>query len=66
MLKSFFCFADLTSEQARQVAGLLSTIDLENGEMLFQQGEPSTALYLLISGEVQIRIGVRMDRAAIS
>jgi putative ABC transport system ATP-binding protein len=56
MLRRFFCFADLTSEEARQVAGLLSTIDLENGEMLFQQGEPSTALYLLISGEVQIRI----------
>ena len=56
MLKRFFCFVDLTSEEARQVAGLLSTIDLENGETFFQQGEPSTALYLLISGEVQIRL----------
>lgn len=56
MVKRFFCFADLTSEQAWEVAGLLSTIDLENGETLFQQGEPSTAVYLLISGEVQIRI----------
>ena len=56
MLRRFSCFADLTSEEAQQVAGLLSTIDLENGETLFQQGEPSTAMYLLISGEVQIRI----------
>ena len=56
VLKRFSCFADLTSEQAREVAGLLSTIDLENGETLFQQGEPSTAVYLLITGEVQIRI----------
>ena len=56
MLKRFFCFADLTSEEAREVAGLLGTIDLENGETLFQQGEPSTAVYLLISGEVQIQI----------
>ncbi len=56
MVKRFFCFADLTPEEARQVAGLLSTIDLENGEALFLQGEPSTAVYLLISGEVQIRI----------
>ena len=56
MLKRFFCFVDLTSEEAREVAGLLDTIDLENGETLFQQGEPSTAMYLLISGEVQIRI----------
>jgi Glu/Leu/Phe/Val dehydrogenase, dimerisation domain len=56
VLKRFFCFVDLTSEEAREVAGLLSTIDLENGETLFQQGEPSTAVYLLISGEVQIRI----------
>ena len=36
--------------------GRLGTIDLENGETLFRQGEPSTAVYLLISGEVQIRI----------
>jgi CRP-like cAMP-binding protein len=56
VLKRFSCFVDLTSEEAREVAGLLSTIDLENGETLFQQGEPSTAVYLLISGEVQIRI----------
>ena len=56
VLRRFFCFADLTSEEARKVAELLSTIDLENGETLFQQGEPSTAVYLLISGEVQIRI----------
>jgi CRP-like cAMP-binding protein len=56
MLKRFFCFVDLTSEEAREVAGLLGTIDLENGETLFRQGEPSTAVYLLISGEVQIRI----------
>ena len=56
MLKRFFCFVDLTSEETREVAGLLGTIDLENGETLFRQGEPSTAVYLLISGEVQIRI----------
>jgi CRP-like cAMP-binding protein len=56
MLKRFFCFVDLTSKEAREVAGLLDTIDLENGETLFRQGEPSTAVYLLISGEVQIRI----------
>jgi CRP-like cAMP-binding protein len=56
VLKRFSCFVDLTSEEAREVAGLLSTIDLENGETLFQQGEPSTAVYLLISGEVQIRV----------
>lgn len=56
MLKQFFCFVDLTSEEARQVAGLLGTIELKSGETLFRQGEPSTAVYLLISGQVQIRI----------
>jgi CRP-like cAMP-binding protein len=62
MLKRFFRFGDLTSEEARKVAGLLGTIDLENGEALFRQGEPSTAVYLLISGEVQIQIEDR-DRS---
>ncbi len=56
MLKRFFCFVDLTSEEAREVDGLLGTIDLKSGETLFRQGEPSTAVYLVISGEVQIRI----------
>jgi CRP-like cAMP-binding protein len=56
VLKRFFCFVDLTPKEAREVAGQMSTIDLENGETLFRQGEPSAAVYLLISGEVQIRI----------
>ncbi|HEY5704888.1 MAG TPA: cyclic nucleotide-binding domain-containing protein [Terrimicrobiaceae bacterium] len=46
----------LTSEEARDVTGLLGTIDLKSGETLFRQGDPCTAVYLVISGEVQIRI----------
>jgi CRP-like cAMP-binding protein len=56
MLKQYFCFVDLTPEEAREVAGMLGTIDLESGETLFRQGDPCTAVYLVISGEVEIRI----------
>lgn len=56
VLKQFFCFVELTSDEALQVAGLLGTIHLRNGETLFRQGDACTAMYLLISGEVEIRI----------
>ncbi len=50
MLKQFFCFVDLTSEEAREVAGLLGTIDLENGETLFRQGD---ALHRRVSADLR-------------
>ena len=56
MLKQYFCFVELTPEEAREVAGLLGAIDLESGETLFRQGDACTAVYLVISGEVEIRI----------
>ena len=55
-LKQFLCFVDLTSDEAQQVAGLLGTIHLKSGETLFRQGDACTAVYLLLSGEVEIRI----------
>ena len=56
MLKQYFCFVELTPEEARDVAGLLGAIELQTGETLFRQGDACTAVYLLISGEVEIRI----------
>ncbi len=56
MLKQFSCFVELTQEEALEVAGLLEAIDLGSGETLFRQGDACTAVYLVISGEVQIRI----------
>jgi CRP-like cAMP-binding protein len=56
IVKQFSCFAELTPEEAREVVGLLGTIDLKSGETLFRQGDASTAVYLVISGKVQIRI----------
>jgi CRP/FNR family transcriptional regulator, cyclic AMP receptor protein len=56
MVKQFSCFAELTPEEAGEVAGLLDTINLKSGETLFRQGDACTAVFLVISGEVQIRI----------
>jgi putative ABC transport system ATP-binding protein len=55
-LKQFFCFVELTPEEAREVASLLVKIDLKSGQTLFRRGDTCTAVYLVISGEVQIRI----------
>ena len=56
IVKQFSCFAELTPEEAREVAGLLGMINLKSGETLFRQGDACTAVFLVISGEVQIRI----------
>ena len=49
MLKQFFCFVELTPEEAREVAGLLGTIDLQSGETLFRQGD---ALHRRVSADL--------------
>jgi hypothetical protein len=44
-LKQFFCFIELTQEEARVVAGLLGKIDLKSGQTLFRRGDACTAVY---------------------
>jgi hypothetical protein len=51
-LKQFFCFIELTQEEARVVAGLLGKIDLKSGRHCSGEG----TLAPPCMGEVQIRI----------
>jgi CRP/FNR family transcriptional regulator, dissimilatory nitrate respiration regulator len=53
-LKSAAVFAALSEEQLRALADIAERVELEAGAVLFRQGEPADALYLLMSGGVRV------------
>ena len=53
-LQSIEMFADIPSEQLAQIAGIAEYLTLSEGEVLFEKGEKSRHLYLLIDGTVTI------------
>ncbi|MGI8801089.1 MAG: Crp/Fnr family transcriptional regulator [Solirubrobacteraceae bacterium] len=50
------CLADLTDEEAAAAAPHLLIRSLAPGEVLFRQGDPGASVYVLVSGEVEIRV----------
>lgn len=52
-------FAGLTEEQARRLASTCGHVTFETGEEIFREGEPRTALFLVLTGEVAIRVADR-------
>jgi CRP-like cAMP-binding protein len=56
-------FQGLSEADAKVVALLLEPLQLVPGQVLFRQGEPGDALYLLIAGavEIQLRIPQQQD-----
>ena len=53
-LKSVDIFEHATVEQLGRIAGLTEEVHFEPGEIIFKEGEPGDALYLLLSGQVFI------------
>jgi CRP-like cAMP-binding protein len=53
-LQSVELFADIPSEQLVQIAGMSEYFTLREGEVLFNKGDKSRHLYLLIEGDVEI------------
>lgn len=51
-------FAGLDEERAAQLAGCAQTIGWDAGEMLFREGEPADAFYLLRRGRVALELFV--------
>jgi CRP-like cAMP-binding protein len=58
-VQSFNCFRGLGDAEARTVAQVLEPVHLDAGQSLFRQGDPGDALYLLVAGQMEVRIPVR-------
>jgi CRP-like cAMP-binding protein len=58
-VQGFRCFQGLGDTEARAVAQMLEPVPLEAGQTLFRQGDPGNALYLLVAGQLEVRIAVR-------
>ena len=58
-LRTAHVFAALSEKQLRSLADIAEHVELEAGAVLFRQGEPADALYLLMSGG--IRVFKRLD-----
>jgi CRP-like cAMP-binding protein len=51
-LKSVDIFEHATVEHLGRIAGLMEEVHFEAGEIIFKEGEPGDALYLLLNGRV--------------
>jgi CRP-like cAMP-binding protein len=48
-------FAGLSSEVLEALVGNLELVELEPGQLLFREGDPGDALYVVVEGEVSVR-----------
>ena len=53
-LKRNLLFARLTEAQLKRVATRAQRLRLDEGEALFEQGDPATRFYLLLSGQIKL------------
>src|ERR1700726_3598882 len=53
----FSCFQSLNAEQIAAFATYLEEVRLPAGKILFRQGDPGDSIYLLLSGQMLIKLG---------
>jgi NTE family protein len=61
-LKSVDIFSHATIEELGRVAALTEEVRFEPGEMVFRKGEPTDAIYLILSGSVAIEVNGQIVR----
>lgn len=54
-------FAKLDPSKLRLLAFTSQLLTFENGEILFEQGDPSDSTYLVLSGEMEVLVGAGDD-----
>jgi CRP/FNR family transcriptional regulator, cyclic AMP receptor protein len=58
LVQRFGCFQSLNAEQIAAFAIHLEEVGLRPGEILFKQGDLGDSFYLLLTGEILIKLGV--------
>jgi CRP/FNR family cyclic AMP-dependent transcriptional regulator len=53
-LQGIELFADIPSEQLTHLAGITRSVTTDQGETLFEEGDHSQSMYILISGNVHL------------
>ena len=53
-LQGIELFADVPSEQLAHLAGITRSFTADTDDILFEEGDPSQSMYLLINGNVQL------------
>jgi CRP-like cAMP-binding protein len=57
LVHRFNCFQSLNVDQIAALAAHLEEVRLAPGEVLFRQGDPGDSIYLLVSGQMLIKLG---------
>ncbi len=57
LVHRFSCFQSLNVEQIDAFTAQLEEVRLPPGKVLFKQGDPGDSIYLLVSGQMLIRLG---------
>ena len=58
-LKSIELFRRIPGDDLARLSAITSEVAFENGELVFEAGEPGDALYLVIEGRVRVHRGER-------
>ncbi len=57
LVHRFSCFQSLNDHQIAAFATQLEEVHLQSGKILFRQGDPGDSIYLLVSGQMLIKLG---------
>jgi CRP-like cAMP-binding protein len=57
LVHRFDCFGSLNAEEIAAFATLVDEVRLAPGEVLFKQGEQGDSIYLLLGGQILIKLG---------
>lgn len=66
VLKRIPLFASLSETDLQNLTSLLRRKQLGKGELLFQQGDEGTALYIIVQGRIKISLSRRMDNVTLA
>ncbi len=58
-LKAVSLFSETPDDVLAEVAAVLEELEVKTGQTIIEKGEPGSALYIIIDGQVQVHDGVR-------